>query len=74
MYLIFFLFFLVLFELFDYNKDGKICHEDLLVNLKPLLGGSLNGEQIREIVEKTIQEYSSDQKYILYDEFIKILE
>jgi Ca2+-binding EF-hand superfamily protein len=63
-----------LFELFDFNKDGKICYEDLLINLKPLLGDSLNQEQISEIVDKTIQEYSSDQKYITFDEFVKILD
>jgi hypothetical protein len=39
-----------------------------------LIGNSLNEEQLKEIVEKTIQEYSGDQKYITIDEFIKILE
>lgn len=68
------LIFSVLFQLFDFNKDGKICYEDLLINLKLLLGNSLNEEQISEIVDKTIQEYSSDQKFINYDEFIKIFD
>ena len=35
---------------------------------KLLLGNSLNEEQIIEIVDKTIAEYSSDQKYINYNE------
>lgn len=64
----------VLFELFDFNKDGKICYEDLLLNLKLLIGNSLNEEQLKEIVDKTIQEYSGDQKFITFDEFIKILD
>jgi serine/threonine-protein phosphatase 2B regulatory subunit len=66
--------YLVVFELFDFNKDGRICYEDLLINLKLLLGNSLNEEQLSEIVDKTIAEFSSDQKYITYDEFVKILD
>jgi hypothetical protein len=42
--------------------------------MKLFLGESLNEEQISEIVEKTILEYSSDQKFITFNEFIKILE
>lgn len=60
--------------MFDFNKDRKICHEDLLINLKLFLGNSLTEEQISEIVDKTIMEFSSDQKYITYNEFVKILE
>lgn len=62
-----------MFNLFDFDKDGKISSEDMLINFKLLLGNSLNEEQITEIVEKTISEYSNDQKFISYDEFIKIL-
>ena len=62
-----------MFDLFDFDKDGKISHEDMLVNFKLLLGNSLNEEQINEIVDKTISEYSSDQKYINYNDFVKIL-
>jgi serine/threonine-protein phosphatase 2B regulatory subunit len=62
----------VIFELIDFDKDGKISYEDLLVNLKLLLGNGLNEEQISEIVDKTILEYSSDQKFITYDEFLKV--
>ena len=60
--------------MFDFNKDRKICHEDLLINLKLFLGNSLTEEQISEIVDKTMMEFSSDQKYITYNEFVKILE
>ena len=60
--------------MFDFNKDRKVCHEDLLINLKLFLGNSLTEEQISEIVDKTIMEFSSDQKYITYSEFVKILE
>jgi Ca2+-binding EF-hand superfamily protein len=38
------------------------------------LGNSLNEEQISEIVDKTIQEYSSDQKFINLEEFVKIFD
>ena len=62
-----------MFDLFDFDKDGKISSEDMLVNFKLLLGNSLNDEQIKEIVEKTISEYSSDKKYINYNDFVKIL-
>jgi serine/threonine-protein phosphatase 2B regulatory subunit len=72
--LVILLIFSVLFQLFDFNKDGKICYEDLLINLKLLLGNSLNEEQISEIVDKTIQEYSSDQKFINLEEFVKIFD
>ena len=62
-----------MFDLFDFDKDGKISHEDMLINFKLLLGNSLNEEQIIEIVDKTIKEYSKDKKYILYDDFVKLL-
>jgi Ca2+-binding EF-hand superfamily protein len=65
---------IVIYDLFDFNKDGKVCFEDLLINLKLLIGHSLTEEQLSEIVEKTIEEFSSDRKYITYDEFVKILE
>ena len=62
-----------MFDLFDFDKDGKISHEDMLINFKLLLGNSLNEEQIKEIVDKTISEYSNDQKFINYNDFVKIL-
>ena len=62
-----------MYELFDFDKDGKISSEDMLINFKLLLGNSLNEEQIIEIVDKTISEYSSDQKYIYYNDFVKIM-
>jgi len=34
----------------------------------------MNEEQISEIVEKTLLEYSNNQKYITFNEFVKILE
>jgi Ca2+-binding EF-hand superfamily protein len=58
----------------DYDKNGKIDSEDLLISLKLLIGPSLNEEQLIDIVEKTIQEFSQDGKYITFDEFVKILE
>ena len=62
-----------IYDLFDFDKDGKISNEDMLINFKLLLGNSLNEEQIIEIVDKTISEYSSDQKYIYYKDFLKIM-
>ena len=62
-----------MFNLFDFDKDGKISSEDMLVNFKLLLGNSLSEENLKEIVEKTINEYSTDQKFITFDDFIKIL-
>ncbi len=62
-----------MYDLFDFDKDGKISSEDMLINFKLLLGNSLNEEQIKEIVDKTILEYSSDKKYINYNDFVKIL-
>ena len=62
-----------MYELFDFDKDGKISSEDLLITFKLILGNSLNEEQIVEIVDKTISEYSSDQKYIYYKDFLKIM-
>ena len=38
-----------MFELFDFDKDGKNANEDILINFKLLLGNSLNKEQIINI-------------------------
>lgn len=64
-----------MFNLLDYDHDGKINGEDMEVNFKLLLGQSLTQEQIKEIVDKTINEYaeSDDKKYINYDDFVKII-
>jgi serine/threonine-protein phosphatase 2B regulatory subunit len=64
--------YLVVFDLFDFDKDGKISYEDMLVNIKLLIGNSLNDEQVKEIVEKTIYEYSEDQRYVTFEEFLKV--
>ena len=62
-----------IYNIFDFDKDGKISNEDMLVNFKLLVGNSLNEEQIMDIVDRTIKEYSSDGKYINYNDFVKIL-
>ena len=62
-----------MFDLFDFDKDGKISSEDMLINFKLLLGNSLNEDQIKEIVDKTISDYSNDKKFINYNDFVKIL-
>ena len=62
-----------MYDLFDFNKDGKISNKDMLINCKLILGNSLNEEQIIEIVDKIISKYSSAQEYINYNNFIKIL-
>ena len=59
--------------MFDFDKDGKISYEDMLINIKLLIGNSLNDEQVKEIVEKTINEYSEDQKFVTFEEFLKVL-
>ena len=48
----------------------------MLINFKLLLGNSLNEEQIKEIVNKTINEYSTDEKkeFIYYEDFKKIMD
>ena len=51
-----------MYNLFDFDKDGKISSMDMLINFKLLLGNSLNEEQIEEIVEKTMSEYASETK------------
>ena len=58
--------------MFDFDKDGKISYEDMLVNIKLLIGNALNDEQVKEIVEKTINEYSEDQKFVTFEEFLKV--
>ena len=65
-----------IFNLLDFDKDGKISSTDMLINFKLLLGNSLNEEQIKEIVNKTINEYSSDEhkEFIYFEDFKKILE
>ena len=65
-----------IFNLLDFDKDGKISSMDMLINFKLLLGNSLNEEQIKEIVNKTINEYSSDEhkEFIYFEDFKKILE
>jgi Ca2+-binding EF-hand superfamily protein len=60
--------------LFDYDKDGRISSEDLLVNLKLLIGPNLSEEQLKDIVDKTIQEFSQDGTFITFDDFVKILD
>ena len=62
-----------LFGLFDFDKDGKISDMDMLINFKLLLGNSLTEEQIKDIVDKTINEYSDKKGYIDYNDFVKIL-
>ena len=62
-----------LFGLFDFDKDGKISDMDMLINFKLLLGNSLNEQQIKDIVDKTINEYSEKKGYIEYNDFVKIL-
>ena len=62
-----------IYKIFDFDKDGKISNEDMLVNFKLLVGNSLNEEQIIDIVDKTMKEYSTDGKYIDYNNFVKIL-
>ena len=66
----------IIFNLLDFDKDGKISSMDMLINFKLLLGNSLNEEQIKEIVNKTINEYSSDEnkEFIYFEDFKKILE
>ena len=44
----------------------------MLVNIKLLIGNALNDEQVKEIVEKTINEYSEDQKFVTFEEFLKV--
>ena len=62
-----------MFDLFDYDNDGKISKEDLLVNLKLLLASNFKMEQIKEMVDKTVEEYGVGDK-ISFKEFVKILE
>ena len=62
-----------LYGLFDFDKDGKISSMDMLINFKLLLGNSLTEEQIKDIVDKTINEYSDKKGYIDYNDFVKIL-
>ena len=62
-----------MYEIFDFDKDGKLSSEDMVINFKLLLGNSLNEEQILEIVDKTISDFSSDQKYIYYNDFVKMM-
>ena len=57
-----------------YGLLGMLLLQHFLVNMKLFLGDSMNEEQISEIVEKTLLEYSSNQKYITFNEFVKILE
>ena len=65
-----------MFDLLDFDGDGKISSMDMLINFKLLLGNSLNEEQIKEIVNKTINEYSTDEKkeFIYYEDFKKIMD
>jgi hypothetical protein len=45
-----------------------------LINLKLLIGASLSEEQLKDIVDKTIQEFSQDGSYITFEDFVKILD
>jgi Ca2+-binding EF-hand superfamily protein len=60
--------------LFDYDKDGKISAEDLLINLKLLVGTDSSEDQLKDITDRTIQEFSKDGKYITFEEFEKIFD
>ena len=51
-----------IFDLFDFDKDGKISYVDMIINFKLLMGNSFSEEQIKGIVDKTINEYSTEQK------------
>ena len=62
-----------MYNLFDIDNDGKISRTDMFINFKLLLGDSLNEKQIKEIVDKIINEYSNDKEYLYYMEFKNIL-
>ncbi len=77
-----------IFDLFDFDKDGKISYVDMIINFKLLMGNSFNEEQIKGIIDNTIDEYSNNQKdkndkkdqneqkekFIYFDDFVKILD
>eukprot|EP00834_Sanchytrium_tribonematis_P002824 NODE_95_length_21511_cov_0.501168.p13 type:complete len:195 gc:universal NODE_95_length_21511_cov_0.501168:1140-556(-) len=59
-----------LFQVYDIDKDGKISNGELFSVLKMMVGNNLNGEQLQQIVDKTIMESDKDKDgQISFEEF-----
>ncbi len=63
----------VLFLICDLDNDGKINFNEYLKIFEYLLGNDFSREEIRDICEKTMLEYSSD-KALTLEEFVKIMD
>lgn len=64
----------LLFEICDSDKDGKINSYELFHILELILGFELKKEEIEEITQKTLIEFSHNQKELCLEEFLKIFD
>ncbi len=52
---------LAAFKVYDINNDGFITHDDLVENLKLMVGDNFTEEQISSIATQTIETYDLDK-------------
>jgi len=64
---------IVLFEIYDIDKDGYVGNKDLFSTMKVMIGQDLSDSQIQNIVDKTIQDMDEDKDGKLsFSEFTKV--
>eukprot|EP00162_Nutomonas_longa_P004348 comp15103_c0_seq1/m.22530 comp15103_c0_seq1/g.22530 ORF comp15103_c0_seq1/g.22530 comp15103_c0_seq1/m.22530 type:complete len:174 (-) comp15103_c0_seq1:91-612(-) len=62
------------FQVYDIDRDGKICNKEMFQVLKMMVGTNLTDVQLQQIVDKTIVEADEDKDgMISFEEFSKML-
>ncbi|KAF0985955.1 hypothetical protein HZS_3365 [Henneguya salminicola] len=65
---------IVIFDIYDINRDGYITNGELYSVLKSMIGNNLKDAQLQQIVDKTMICYDDDNDgRISYDEFKKVV-
>lgn len=63
------------FQMYDLNRDGHICRDELLKILHMMVGANISEEQLGSIADRTITEADADNDGVItFDEFVKIME
>ena len=61
------LIFIVLFDIYDQDKDGFITEDELYFMMKKMVNNDISVNQLREIVQKTIQESDLVNKFLNFN-------
>ncbi|KAL0244875.1 hypothetical protein GEMRC1_008957 [Eukaryota sp. GEM-RC1] len=51
----------LLFKVYDANRDGFICHDELLLALSLMVGDNLSPEELEQVTQKTIVQVDRDK-------------